>query len=441
MKSPLPKVVHPVAGIPMIARVVQSAFQAGCDEVRVVVGHGQQLVRQIVEPMGATCFEQKEQKGTGDAVRSAQIETIEGLVMILNGDHPLLSTSDLKSFIEEHRLSQVKGRTALSVVTAELEKAGSYGRIVRSGGQIQAIVEAKDASEEVLKIREINTGIYVCEAKDLKKYLDQVSNKNAQGEYYLTDIVRLALEAKEKVGTIVGRAHVAKGVNDQAELSEVTAAVFKRKAEALMAEGVVMLDPASVYIEDEVQVGAASVIYPGVFLRGKTRVGSFCVLEPQVFVSDSQIADSAKIRAGSYLEQAQVGTGCSVGPYARLRPETVLEEDSQIGNFVELKKVRFGKGSKAGHLTYLGDAEIGEGTNIGCGTITCNYAADKKKYKTIIGKNVFVGSDSQFVAPVKVGDNAVIGSGSTITKDVPENALGVARARQMVKENYKPKKS
>ncbi len=440
MKSPLPKVVHPVAGVPMIQRVVQAAFQAGCSEVRVVVGHGQQLVRQIVEPLGATCFEQKEQKGTGDAVRAAQIESIDGLVMILNGDHPLLTTSDLKSFVEEHKLSQIKGRTQLSVVTAELEQPGSYGRIVRSGGQIQAIVEAKDASDEVLKIREINTGIYLSDAKDLKKNLDQVSNKNAQGEYYLTDIVRLSLEAKEKVGTISGRAHVAKGVNDQIELAEVTKAVFKRKAEALMAEGVMIIDPANVYIEDTVQVGPASVVYPGVFLRGTTQVGAFCVLEPHVFISDSQIADSVKIRAGSYLEQAQVAASCTVGPYARLRPETVLEEDSHIGNFVELKKVRFGKGSKAGHLTYLGDAEIGEGTNIGCGTITCNYAADKKKYKTIIGKNVFVGSDSQFVAPVKIGDNAVIGSGSTITKDVPEGALGVARARQMVKENYSPKK-
>ncbi|MCX7978754.1 MAG: bifunctional UDP-N-acetylglucosamine diphosphorylase/glucosamine-1-phosphate N-acetyltransferase GlmU [Bdellovibrionaceae bacterium] len=435
MKSPLPKVLHPVAGSPMINYVIAAARDAGATEIRLVVGHGQNLVRQVVEGLGVICFEQKTQLGTANAVASAGIDDLEGDVLILNGDHPLLTAADLKNFIREFR----EEKCELAVVTAELEEPGAFGRIVRHKGEIRAIVEAKDASSETLKIKEVNTGIYLIKAALLQKLLPQVKNHNARGEYYLTDIVGLAIDSGKRVRPIPGPRGAALGVNSQWELSEVTREVFLRKAKSLMDEGVVIIDPKTVYIEESVQIGAGTVIYPNVFLRGRTRIGSFCVLEPNIFISDSQIADSTQIRMGSHLEKAKVAEKCTVGPYARLRPDSEIAEEAQIGNFVELKKVKFGRKSKAAHLTYLGDAEIGEETNIGCGTITCNYAADRKKYRTVIGNRVFVGSDTQFIAPVTVGDDAVIGSGSTITKDVPAKSLAVARARQFVKENWQPK--
>ena len=226
------------------------------------------------------------------------------------------------------------------------------------------------------------------------------------------------------------------GVNTQLELSQATRLTFKRKARELMEEGVVIVDPSNTYIEPSVHVGKSSVIYPGSYLRGSTKIGSFSVIEANSYVVDSKIGDSTQIRVGSHLEKAHVQTKCSVGPYARLRPDTLLENEVHVGNFVELKKTTMRQGAKAGHLTYLGDADIGARTNIGCGTITCNYAPDRKKYKTKVGADVFVGSDTQFVAPVEIGDGALIGSGSTITKNVPERALAVARGRQFTKENY-----
>lgn len=419
----------------MILRILEQAKAAGADDIRVVVGYGENLVRQVVEPAGGVCFRQVEQKGTGDAVRSAQPESLEGPVLILNGDHPLITAEDIKRVVEDHR-NFPKG---ITLVTAKLKKPGNYGRIVRSGGDLRAIVEAKDASAETLKINEVNTGIYMMDAKLLNELLPQIQNNNAQGEYYLTDVIAMALESGVKVSTISLDKRVATGVNSQIELARATRKVFLRKAKQLLEQGVIIIDPKNTYIEDSVEVGASSVIYPGCYLKGNTKLGQFVVVEPHVFIKNAQIADSVQIRAGSYLEDCIVKTKAVLGPYARIRPETVIGQEAHIGNFVELKKVNFGDRAKANHLTYLGDAEIGEGTNIGCGTITCNYAVDRKKYKTTIGKNVFVGSDTQFVAPVTIGDNAVIGSGSTITKDVPADALAVARGKQVIKEGYSKK--
>ncbi|HEY1080142.1 MAG TPA: DapH/DapD/GlmU-related protein, partial [Bdellovibrio sp.] len=267
-------------------------------------------------------------------------------------------------------------------------------------------------------------------------YLPQIKNNNAKKEFYITDLISMCIQDKCKVQAIRSTPKVAVGVNNQAELAKATRLLFKRKAMRLMEEGVLMIDPRTVYVEESVEIGAGTVIYPNVFLRGKTKIGSFTVIESNCFVSDSQVGDSVQLRGGSYLEGAKLHNKVTAGPYARLRPETEIFEEAHVGNFVEMKKVKFGKKSKAGHLTYLGDAEVGEEVNIGCGTITCNYAADKKKYKTKIGNRVFVGSDTQFVAPIEVGDDAVIGSGSTITKNVPAKALAVARGKQFVKENY-----
>ncbi len=432
MKSPLPKVLHPVAGRPMIEKVIQASKQAGAAEVRVIVGHGQALVRQVVEPMGVSCYAQDEQLGTAHAVRCAKPETIEGDVVIMNGDHPLIEGVDVKEFVRIFR----DEKCDLAVVTAVVKSPGEFGRIVRNRGDLMAIVEAKDASADTLKINEINTGIYIAKASILAEYLPQIKNNNAKKEFYITDLISMCIQDKCKVQAIRSTPKVAVGVNNQAELAKATRLLFKRKAMRLMEEGVLMIDPRTVYVEESVEIGAGTVIYPNVFLRGKTKIGSFTVIESNCFVSDSQVGDSVQLRGGSYLEGAKLHNKVTAGPYARLRPETEIFEEAHVGNFVEMKKVKFGKKSKAGHLTYLGDAEVGEEVNIGCGTITCNYAADKKKYKTKIGNRVFVGSDTQFVAPIEVGDDAVIGSGSTITKNVPAKALAVARGKQFVKENY-----
>jgi len=437
MKTPLPKVAHPVAGRPMIERVLRAVKAAGVREARVVVGFGENLVRPIVEPMGAICFKQERQLGTADAVRSAQPDSLTGTVVILNGDHPLLESADIQNFLSEFKDS----KAALAVVTCELENPSSFGRIVRQSGKVRAIVEFKDASHEARKIREINTGIYVVKAEVLSKLLPQIQSQNAQGEFYLTDLVALAVDQGLPVEGLKADPRVAIGVNSQAELAAATKMAFARKAERLMESGVMFMDPANTYVEDTVEVEPAAMLYPGVVLRGQTKIGAFTVVEPGCMVVDSQISANVHLKTGCYIDRSSVASQSELGPYAHLRPQSEVGENCKIGNFVELKKVKFGSGAKAGHLTYLGDAEIGENTNIGCGTITCNYAVDRKKYVTKIGKDVFVGSDSQFIAPVTVGDGAFIGSGSTITKDVPPKALAVTRGQQIVKENYQPRPS
>ncbi len=432
MKSPLPKVLHPVAGYPMIQRVVNCAKEAGATEVRAVVGYSEKLVRQVLEPLGVGCYKQEKQLGTADAVKSADLESIEGMVLIINGDHPLLEPGHIKRIFEDFKADQAD----VSVVTSVVKDPGRLGRIVRHMGDLKAIVEVADASAETLKINEVNTGIYVAHAEVLDALLPLIDNHNAQGEFYLTDIIPRAVEEGYTISAIKASPRVAFGVNTQKQLARATKSIFKRKIGELMDEGVVVIDPANTYVEDFVSVGPGTVLYPGTYLRGATQIGSYCVVEPNCSITDSIIGDGVQVRAGSYFEKAEVHKGAIVGPYARLRPEAVIGEEAQIGNFVEVKKATFGKKAKAGHLTYIGDADIGEGTNIGCGTITCNYAVDKKKYRTQIGKNAFIGSDTQFIAPVTIGDNAVIGSGSTITKDVPEGALAVARGKQVIKENY-----
>ncbi len=435
MKSPLPKVLHPVAGQPMILRILSNCLFAEFDEARVVLGHGNALVKTMIEPFATSVekqikiqlHQQKSQLGTADAVKSADIETLEGDIVILNGDHPLIATNDLKNFISDFREQKLD----VAVVSVELKDAKQFGRIVRQNGKLKAIVEFKDASAETIKIKEVSTGIYVVKAEVLKKYLPKIKNENANQEFYLPDLISLAIEGGKSVQALLStNSLVAHGVNSQEELAEATSIVYKAKNKLLMSQGVILIDARTTYIEDTVTIGAGSVIYPGVFVRGKTAIGPFCVLEPHVFISDCIIEDGVQIKAGSYLEHTVVKSLAKIGPYARLRPDTTIGKNAHVGNFVEMKKVNFGANSKAGHLTYLGDADIGEDVNIGCGTITCNYAADKKKYKTKIGDRVFVGSDSQFVAPVEVGSDAIIASGSTITKNVPSGDLAIARARQ-----------
>jgi bifunctional UDP-N-acetylglucosamine pyrophosphorylase / glucosamine-1-phosphate N-acetyltransferase len=435
MKSPLPKVLHPVAGQPMIQYIISTLKDCAFNDIRVVVGYGENLVRPLLEQQGVSCYRQMQQLGTADAVRAAQPDTLDGDVLIVNGDHPMISKEHIEAIMKEF----TDAKADLAVVTCVLKKPGNFGRIVRHYENIKAIVEAKDAAADTLKINEVNTGIYVVKSSILNMYLPEISNKNKQNEFYLTDIVSKSVEQGKKVIGIKASPAVAFGVNSQEELAKATKLKFKEKCRQLLEAGVIIVDPSSTYIEPSVRVGSGCVIYPNVYIKGLSVIGSFTVMEPNVFVVDSVIHDAVQIRAGSYIEKTVIKTKATVGPYARLRPNTLIEEDAHVGNFVEMKNVNFGKGAKAGHLTYLGDADIGENTNIGCGTITCNYAVDKKKYRTIIGKDVFVGSDSQFIAPVTIGDNAVIGSGSTITKDVPAEALAVARGKQFIKDGYNKK--
>ncbi len=437
MKSALPKVLHPVAGKPMIVRIIESCRKADVNDIRIIVGHGQNLVKTVLEPLAIHTYVQEQQLGTADAVKSADLDSLEDTVIIMNGDHPLISSFEIKNFISDFREQKLD----LAVVTVELPDAGEFGRIVRnSSGQLVSIVEAKDASADTLKIKEINTGIYVAKAEVLKKYIPQIKNNNSKKEFYLTDVIDLALQNNLRVQAILSKnVDVAHGVNNQIELARATKKVFTNYANKLMEAGVVMIDPNTCYIEESVIVGSGSVIYPNVFLRGKTAIGSFTVLESNCMISNSVIGDSVQIKAGSYLDEVIVHNNAAIGPYARLRPDTVIGESAHVGNFVEMKKVKFGKKSKAGHLTYLGDADIGEEVNIGCGTITCNYAADKKKYKTVIGDRVFVGSDTQFVAPVIIGNDVLIASGSTITKTIPDGALALSRTPQVNKEGYASK--
>lgn len=436
MKSPLPKVLHPVAGEPMIARVIKSCRSAGSTEIRVVVGHGQNLVRSVLEPLRVQSFVQEKQLGTADAVKSAMLDTLTNDVVIVNGDHPLVMDQDLKNFISDFKEQQLD----LAVISVELENPAEFGRIVRSGGQLVSIVEAKDASTEALKIKEVNTGIYVVKAEVLQKYIPRIENNNSKKEFYLTDLIDLAIQDKLKVQAILCRNNeVAHGVNNQVELASATKKAYQHKNKKLMDAGVVLLDPDTTYVEEGVVVGAGSVIYPNVFIRGKTAIGAFTAIESNCFISNSIIGEAVQIKAGSYIEETVIKNKASVGPYARLRPDTEIGEEAHVGNFVEMKKVKFGNKSKAGHLTYLGDAEVGTEVNIGCGTITCNYAADRKKYKTTIGDRVFVGSDSQLVAPVTVGHDALIASGTTVTKNVPDGALALGRSPQVNKEGYAKK--
>lgn len=435
MKSPFPKVLHPVAGRPMLARAIEQVKNLGVNEIRVVAGYGMHLVETVVGNMGVTLHKQAEQKGTAHAVNCASPSTLGGYVLILNGDHPLIESSDLLSIIQQFADQELE----LGVVTCHLKQPKDFGRIVRSHGQIRAIVEAKDASAQTLAINEVNTGIYCIKSSVLNELLPLVSNQNSKQEFYLTDIVGLALTHHRKIGTMKAHPRVAFGVNSQAELAKASQYLFRKKAQSLMENGVLLLDPDSTYIEETVKIEPGTAIYPNVFIRGQTRIAGLCSIEPHSFILDCEIESGVHIKAGCYLERTKIRSEAHVGPYARLRPETVIGTKAQVGNFVEMKKVKFGSGSKAGHLTYLGDAEIGENVNVGCGTITCNYAVDKKKYQTIIGNNVFIGSDSQFIAPVTVGDGAVIGSGSTITKDVPAEALAVTRAPLVLKENWSKK--
>lgn len=419
MKSEKPKVLFEAAGRPLIDYVVDAAKEAGAKDINIVIGNGAELVRNHLGS-DVEYFVQTEQRGTGDAVMSAEskLAGFQGKVLILCGDMPLVSSETLNKFIE-------LSTAPVSFISVKVKNPAGYGRVIRGIDEsVIKIVEDKDASEEEKRVKEINTGIYLCDCAELISRLKSIDTDNAQGEYYLTDIVTSGAEAF--------KAHDESeflGVNNRVQLAQASKQIWHKRAQKHMLSGVSVLDPDNFYCDKDVEIEEDVTIYPNVFLHSGTVIRKGAVIYPGCRIKKSEIRENCEIKDNCLIQDSFVGRDSQVGPMAQLRPGTVLKGENKIGNFVETKKAEIGEGSKASHLTYLGDAEIGCDVNIGCGTITCNYDGINK-YKTVIGTGVFVGSDVQLVAPVNIGDGALIAAGSTITKDVPADALGITRADQ-----------
>lgn len=440
MKSALVKVLHELSGRPMLGWPLAAAREAGAGQIVIVAGHqADQVQQRFGADAGIRIALQEEQLGTGHAVSCSldQLQGLNGSVLILCGDTPLLTAATLQRLATEHAASGA----AVTVLTAKLGSPFGYGRIVRdSEGRVRRIVEQKDASPQEQVIDEVNSGIYCIELDFLRAHIGRLGSENAQNEYYLTDLVGIAVAEHAGCSAVVADdPDEIMGVNDRVQLAHAAKVLRQRINLQLMLSGVTLIDPDQTYIDASVQIGSDTIIWPGCVLRGATTIGSGCKLENNVQLTDCVIGDRVQLKAGSVLSEAQVAEEASVGPMAHLRPGTVLQAQVKIGNFVETKKVVMGIGSKASHLTYLGDAEIGSDVNIGCGTITCNYDG-KNKHKTVIGNGVFVGSDVQLVAPVTVGANALIAAGTTVTQDVPPDSLAIARTPQVNKTGWCLKK-
>jgi bifunctional UDP-N-acetylglucosamine pyrophosphorylase / glucosamine-1-phosphate N-acetyltransferase len=435
MKSATVKVLHRAAGRPIIDYVVDLASQVSDKPPIVVVGHQREAVQKWLGDRARYAV-QEEQLGTGHAVlQAAQVLGKAGgrKILILSGDVPLTRVETLQHLIEEHERSG----NALTLLTMRLANPAMYGRIVRdSKGAVTRIAEAKDATQEEKKIDEVNAGIYLFDGDQLFDNLRRLSSNNAQGEYYLTDVLGMLRKSGKRVGAVVVDDPVeALGVNSRAELATVESEIQRRVVEKLMAEGVTFRNPATVVIDSLVTIGPDTVIYPFVTLEGATKIGRGCVLDPGVHLHNVTVGDNVHLKSGTVAEDAVIEDEATVGPYAHLRPGTQLGKHVKVGNFVETKKAVFGDGAKASHLSYIGDAEVGADANIGAGTITCNYDG-VNKHKTIIEDGVFIGSDSQLIAPVRIGRGAYVGAGSTITKDVPPDSLALSRVPQKVIEGW-----
>ncbi|MDD3839006.1 MAG: bifunctional UDP-N-acetylglucosamine diphosphorylase/glucosamine-1-phosphate N-acetyltransferase GlmU [Clostridia bacterium] len=433
MKSKIPKVIHKVCGMPMISHVIDSARESKVEEFAVVIGHGADMVKNQLGD-GYNYIYQKEQLGTGHAVMQAVpfLEHKQGYVVVLYGDTPLI-TSDIISHLIEFTVN--KGYNA-GVLTAELDNPAGYGRIISDeNNYVKAIVEDRDADYKQKLIKQINTGIYCFKIPDLLKCLNKLNNDNAQREYYLTDVIGIMNEAGLKVGACkTRRIHEVEGVNDRVQLASAERFMRYRILEQNMLNGVTIIDPDNTYIGKYCEIGQDAIIYPGNVIEGQTSIGEGCILFPNNRIEDSIIEPFAKLQCSVILE-SKIGENSTVGPYAYVRPGSNIGTNVRIGDFVEIKNSSIEDYTKVSHLTYVGDADVGKNGNIGCGVVFVNYDG-RKKHRTTVGDNAFIGCNVNLVAPVTVGDNSYIAAGSTITEDVSEYSLAIARARQTIKPNW-----
>ncbi|XOV79988.1 MAG: bifunctional UDP-N-acetylglucosamine diphosphorylase/glucosamine-1-phosphate N-acetyltransferase GlmU [Aestuariibacter sp.] len=432
MKSSLPKVLHPIGPQPMVQHILDGLSSVGATRINLVYGHGaEQLQQQLGHNEVNWCL-QEQQLGTGHAVMQALPNiSDDDNVLILVGDAPLIKQSTLQ------RLITAKQKADMVLLTVELDDPTGMGRIVRDGEQVTAIVEHKDATDAQRRIKEINTGMMIMSGSDLRRWLGQLNSDNAQGEYYLTDVIAMAAgEGKRIVAEQPDSAIEVEGINNRLQLARIEREYQRRQAEELMLSGVSLKDPARFDLRGSLIAGQDVMIDINVVVEGQVKLGSNVNIAANCILKDCVIGDNVSIEANSIVESARVDADCTVGPFARLRPGAVLEVGAKVGNFVEMKKSTLGKGSKANHLTYLGDTTVGEGANIGAGTITCNYDGVNKS-ATQIGDNAFIGSNSSLVAPVTIGRGATVGAGSTITKDVADNELAIARGKQRNVSSWK----
>jgi len=438
MKSALPKVLHLLGGVPMLLYPLNLLDRNHFQKTIVVIGHKAEQIEMFLEGRPIQTVFQPQRLGTGDAVLRAWplLKEFTGQVVILNGDTPLIQPVTLAALQETH----LKEKATITFLTADVPNPKGYGRVIRAqDGAVSKIVEEKDATDEERKIREINSGTYIIESQFLFKALQKIVPENEQKEYYLTDTVKIAKDVGARVVAVKTHAEEVFGINSRAELAQAEAILQKRIARHWMDAGVTLIDPSRIRIDAQVRIGVDTVIHPGVTLEGSTKVGQGCVLYP-CRIKNSHLETGVLIKDHSVIEEAIIESDVTVGPFAHLRPGTILRTGAKVGNFVEIKKSELGEKSKANHLTYLGNAYIGKRVNIGAGTITCNFDG-KRKYKTVIEDDVFVGSDTQFIAPVTIGARALIAAGSTITKDVEPDALAISRGRQTTKVGWKKKRN
>jgi bifunctional UDP-N-acetylglucosamine pyrophosphorylase/glucosamine-1-phosphate N-acetyltransferase len=437
MHSDKPKVLHTLAGQPLLNHVYKTAISLDCTKINIVYGHGGEQVPETCSDFNASWLKQEQQLGTGHAVQQALPAIVdEDDVLILYGDVPLISQATLTNLVE------AASATGFSLLTAQLDNPQGYGRIIRDDeNNVVAIVEEKDATVEQKKVDEINTGFMVVNGKLLKKWVNSLKNENAQQEYYLTDIVELAVNDNVNVVPVaVGSAVEVQGINTRTQLAKAERHYQLEQAHKYMDKGVGIIDPSRFDLRGELEVGRDNEIDINVVIEGNVKLGNNVIIGANCYLKDTVIADNVHVLPNTMIDNAVIGNGCRIGPFARIRPDTTLADDVHIGNFVELKKTEVGKGSKANHLTYLGDSVIGTESNIGAGVITCNYDG-ANKFQTIIGDDVFVGSDVQLIAPLKVENGATIAAGATVTKDVAENELAITRTAQKSIANWKrPKK-
>lgn len=426
IKSNLPKVLHKVCGKEMVNHVIDTLRKAEINDVNLIIGKGAELVKAKTGNRNVSYSLQEEQLGTGHAVKCALdfLKGKEGTVAVLCGDAPLITEETIKRLFKEHDQNNNK----VTLLSSILDDATGYGRIIRDGSEVIKIVEHKDCNEEELKVKEMNAGVYCFDIVALLEALDKLSNNNSQGEYYLTDVIEILKGQGKRVGAVVTNFEETMGVNSRAQLAQVEHELRKRINLKHLDNGVTLIDPSNTYIGVDVVIGKDTIIYPNNVIEGNTVIGEGGILYPNSRINNSTISENVEIQSSVVLEST-IGRNTTVGPFAYIRPESVIGNNVRVGDFVEIKKSTIGDNTKVSHLTYVGDAEVGEGCNFGCGTVTVNYDG-KNKNKTIIGNNSFIGCNTNLISPVTVEDNTYIAAGSTITDDVKSGELAVARAKQ-----------